>query len=529
MFKEVITINKVPPNFIDSILTNPSLYEMFKNEFEINTDYFQNICKEEYLHLMLKFIEDTLFSSNIFHIYSEEIDIEEFTKNKLSFIRSFYDDFILEEIKKTPENILSTKFFKGLEFAKNHDTYAQKSSEFNNLYKYVFTDSIDYFGIIEVILNEPLKNLKNQLPLPLKDFELVSNYVKNNIQGYVDMDIVTSLLHNHAYKTNHIFDAELAYELIRSMIKSYAETYNIELKVKFRTFEDDDETDSEGNTIYIEQKYIDAFISLNYVELFQNVFYEANKKIDRILIKNNSCNLVTLKCIMNLLGNNVDLYKFTQDENLTFKDYEADLQASSFISTLKFFSSFGVNLFDSYIKSKCLELEIEPSLYDISSDKEISLDQRFHKFFSNNPHKKELIKDYPALSVIYNKEGDRLKLIDLIKKISKNEHKDFILEYLHSRIIDPISMIDDMNDFANYHTSIKEIKEIVETEMKYIYVDTFFYSLNSYLKMYKNTKLDLSEFLDDLLVKVNCLKDTPLTHRFIDECLFTIEEARGNI
>lgn len=527
MFNEVIGPNKIPPNFLNSILTNPSLYDMFKNNFDENIEYFQNISKEEYLSEMLKFIEDILFSSNVYHIYSETQDLDEFAHGKLEFIKCFYDDFLLEEFNKKPENILNTRFFKGLEFTRIHDLYANKTKEFQSLYKYVFEESIDYFGITHVLLNEPLKNLKEKRVLSMRDFGLVCNYVKNNIDGLIDMNLATSMLHNHAYKTNHIFDPSVIVEIVKSIIHDYMSKYDLELDVKFiDAIEEEENNDYSSRTVFIDYKYIEGFISLNYVELFEEVFFKVNTKLSEILLEENQCDYKTLKNLMSLLVCKVDLNRIYKDESYKNEHFLTEAHAESFIASLKFFSSFGVNLFSSYIESKMRGLNIMDELEMIVSPKEISLDQKFDEIFKKCPNKKRLIKEFPSLGVIYNESG-RLRLIDLIKKVNSGTNTEFIMEYLHSRIIAPEEMILDVSDLATFNTRIESIKDLIESQLKYIYVDTFYYSLNSYIKMQKLQNFVLGDYLDDLTIKVNCIKDTPLTHRFIDECLLIIDEVRS--
>ncbi len=524
MFDAVINTNKIPPNFLNSILTNPSLYDMFKNEFDENSLYFQNISKNEYLQLMLRFIEDTLFSSNIFHIYSEVSDIDLVTKGKLNFIKQFYDDFLLIELNKNPENILNTSFFKGLVYSLKNDSYAAKTKEFNDLYNYVFNESIDYTGIVEVLLGEAFQCLKEKKSLSIHDFDLVCNYVKNNIENSLDMDLITGLLHNHAYKTNHIFDPLVVEKIVSALIDDYTAQYGIKLKVEFPNGTEDD-LEIDDSTVLIDYKYIEGFVSLNYVELFENVFFEVNTKVSEILLKENKCDYLTFKNLISLLVCKVDLNKIYTNKDYMPSAFLAEAHAASFVASLKFFSSFGVNLFESYIESKTKSLDFDVQAIT-SSHKEFSLDQRFNAFFEKCTYKKELLSKYPALNVIYNENG-RLRLIDLVKKASKNQNKDFIVEYLHSRIIEPLDMIIDVNDLATYNTRNLETKELIENQLKFIYVDTFYYSLNSYIKMHSN-KLNVEEYLDDLIVKVNCIKDTPLTHKFIDECLFTINDLKEN-
>lgn len=530
MFKEIIGETKITPNFLNSILTNLSLYEMFKDDFENNTEYFQGISKEEYLSEMLRFIETLLFSGNIFHIYEKTEELEAVTAGKLSYIKKFYDDFLLDAFKEKPENILKTKIFKGLEFAKNNDEYAERTTEFRDLYDYVFKTSLDYTGIVEVLTKEPISNILRGETLSIIDFDILCNYVKSNINGYIDMELVTAMLHNHAYKSNHIFEREVAEVLVFSTIKSYLDEYGIEITVEFHNgldSKEESEHSFEPNVIRIDYSLIDSFISLNYVELFERVFYEAEFIKIHTLLEKNQNDYNTLKVLMNLLINKVDLDRLFIEEDYIPVEFLTDLKASNFVKTLRFFSIFGVNLYDGYIISKTSSLELFDTEEHISK-KEISLDQRFEQTFSRHSKKAELVKKYSALKLFFNLDGSRKKSIELIKSLKNEETKEAIIEYLHSRIIDPLSMINDVSDLSNYKPKDEFLKEFIIQEIKYIYVDTFYYSLDSYLKLYRE-RLDVDEFLDDLLLKINCIKDTPLTHRFIDEAVFTIADMKQNL
>ncbi len=529
MFKEIIGETKIAPNFLNSILTNAALYDMFKNDFDANAEYFQGIDREEYLGEMLKFIEDALFSSNVFHIYGEPEDLETGTEGKLAYIKRFYDDFLLEVFRESPEKILKTKIFKGFEFAYKNDLYAKRTTEFLELYEYVFKTSLDYEGIVRVLIKEPLANILAGETLSILDFDILCNYVKNNIYGFIDMDLVTALLHNHAYKSNHIFDREVTEIIVSSTIRSYLEEYDIPVAVEFHNgLDSKKESDHsfEPNTIHLDYSLIDGFISLNYVELFENAFKEAELIKIHALLTENRCDYDTLKVLMNLLVEKVDLERLFDDAEYNPQEFYADLKASNFVKTLRFFSMFGVNLHNGYIASKTASIEVT-EVQEIQSKKEVSLDQKFDQVFSKHPNRRELIKKFAILKLLFNQDGSKKKTIELMKQSKNTEYRDTIIDYLHSRIIDPETMIEDVNDLSNYRPKDEEVKELVTQELKYIYVDTFFYSLDSYLKLYKS-RLDVEEFLDDLLLKINCIKDTPLTHRFIDEAVFTITDMKQN-
>ena len=95
MFSKPINENRIPPNFLNSILTNEALYTMFKNDFEKNTEYFQKIDKDEYLYAMLKFITDKLYSKNALQIYEENFEESKLDNNSfLICIENFYNDLI---------------------------------------------------------------------------------------------------------------------------------------------------------------------------------------------------------------------------------------------------------------------------------------------------------------------------------------------------------------------------------------------------------------------------------------------------
>lgn len=533
MFIREIHERIIPPNFLNSILTNPSLYEMFKNDFDKNGEYFQGIKKEEYLCAMLEFLEDVLFSKNLFHIYGESLEDGGIYDGKLTYIRNFYDDFLLDEFKDKPENVLKTRFFKGLEFAKSEDEYASCIGEFTRLYDYVFSESIDYRGIVDVLTKDAIGKLRKGESLSLKEFDLLCNYVKNYIEDTIPMDIVTGMLKNHAFKANHIFDREVATILVRSVIQNYLESYGIKSDlVVLNGLESGEESgrDLKTNTIYLDISLIDKFTSLNYIELYEVAFMEADILKDSILLSENRIDYETLKTLMNLIVLGVDVSKVSGDKDFFPEEYYTDLKASAFIKALRFFSSFGVNLFESYIASKTKDIEWEGNPTDVISPKEICLDQRFVRVLEREPNRKEIIGKYGVIRKLFTADGKRKSTLELIKTLSKDPiDRAFLEEYLNTRIMEPEYMIDDVNEMAQYKPKDESIKELLEKELKYILVDSFYYSLDSFIKLSASTKLDIEDYLDDLLFKVNCIKDVPLTHRFIDEAIFVINDMKQSI
>lgn len=532
MFSKIISDTKIPPNFLNSILTNKSLYDMFKNDYENNLEYFQNRNKQEYLYSGLEFIENTLFSGNIYHIYDEST--LENRNTSLEYIRNFYDDFMLEEFKKDPENLLKTKFFRGVRYAFENDDYASKVDDFISLYDYAFKESLNYEELTSIILKPILSKLYDGSFLNLSEFDLLCDYVKNNTAGYVNMNIVTNMIKNHAFKANHIFDRDVVKELIKSTTKDYMDNYNLKCFIEFKHSEELEKGELsykfEPNIITLDENLITSFIGGNYVELFNALFYYLSVMKQALLFKENRVDYETLKVLMNMINEKVDLEKIFIDDTYMPYSYFADLKTSAFIKVLRFYQSFGVDLFGNYADNKLSTLEITEESECIPK-KEISLEIMFASKMSklDTDKIKALLSAYPVLKVFYDETGARKRTIDLVKKITSDEHHELILTYLRSRIIEPEIMIEDVSDLLNYKAKNETINETITTLLKYIYVDSFNYSVNSYL-LFNETKssFDKQEYLDDLTIKINCLKDSPLSHNFIDEALFVIEEMKQN-
>ncbi len=528
MFKEVIHDREIPPNFLNSILTNPSLYEMFKNNFEENTEYFQGIDKEQYLSSMLEFIESELFTGNLFHLYSD--DVENVPENKLVYIKNFYDDFLLSEFKSNPENILKTRIFKGLEYARKYDKYASKIEEFNRLYDYVFHESIDYFGIVEVLIKNALDELSNG-EVSIKDFDILCNYVKNSIDEVIDMDIITKMLYNHAHKINRIFDIEVAKAIVSSVIKDYLSNFGIDVTVLFVEVTSSGELgehDIENKTISLDDGLLEKFVLLNYVELFERAFLEAELLKTKNLLQEKKNDISTLRTLMDIVVNDEDPENVLKG-NIESTEYYNDFLATNFIRTLRFFASCGVDLFENYNRSHTRDFDLEDPEKLVFSKKDISLDQRFDSKFLKYENRDRVMKEYPVIKIFYDNTGKRKRTIELIKKLLNTSDRDLLIEYLHTRIISPEDMIDDVAGLASYHAKIEENRVFIENEIKYIITDSFYYSLESFIKLNSSTRLNIEEYLEDLRLKVMCLPDTPITHKFIDRALIDIEEAQQNI
>lgn len=498
MFSKEITNSKIPPNFLNSILTNKSLYGMFKDEYEENKDYFQNIPKEEYLDAMLSKIEELLFKEDKLEIYEIEA------------IKVFFDDFLYTKFNEDKLNLLKTKLFKGLNthLSKNY------SKEYKQLYEYIF-EKTNYSNEVDNIIKPILNKFEEKEGLNINEYNILTNYIKNYIKDYIDMDVVYELLRLHAYKTNHIFDKEVVNIILKSITREYTD-FNIRISSTI------EKTDVKSNTIYIDPKFIDDFIFGNYVELINELFINIEMVQDYNYLKDNKLDYNTLKCIENMIIYKVDLDRVYEDESYNPYQYFNDMKASCFVKTMRFFSSFGVNLYNSYINNKSNKIVIKETGNAISH-KSIPLDIRFLKAINKNNVK--YISEYYVLSSILNMDGTRIKTIDLIKKMN-GENQEFIIEYLNKRIIEPESIIDDVNELISYKTTKESNLEIIDKLIRYIYVDTFNYSLNGYIKLYKMEK---EEYLNDLLFKVKCIKNIPQTHKFIDEAIYEIETMKQNI
>ena len=532
MFTRPINENKIPPNFLNSILTNDSLYQMFKNEFDENSEYFQNINKDEYLYSMMKFICDKLESGNLFQIYdSENLDETINRSSVLKYMRTFYDDFMLPLIKQNKENIFDTPFFKSLKYAEKHDEYASLNASFNEFVNYVFNESIDYFASEEEIK----KNLKEKLSsshLSIQEFDLLCNYVKNNITGIITMDFACCMIKNHAYKSNHIFDRDVVKGLLYSTCFDYLKVFGIKPNIEYTDnlylLKNVQTHDISSSTIYIDNLLIDTFISGNYVELFKDLFYKMDLLKEEIIINSDIISYDALNTVMKIVNFKVDITRIFKDESYYPYGYYTDASASAFLKTLKFYQTLGVDLFSNYINSQIDKVDYnkEGSLtYKKEIGQEILFLSKFPKLSTDRIM--ELKNKYSVLKIIFQDNGVRKKAIDLLKSIKKEQNKSLIFKYLMDTIPNPEDLIDDVIDLSNFKSTKDDINELVVRLLKYIYPDTFYYSLDSYIKLNTSkSSFNKREYLDDLYVRVSCIKDIPSTNKFKISALDIIEDMK---
>ena len=496
MFSNVISENSIPPNFLNSIFTNMTLYNMFKDSYEDNLDYFQNKDKDEYLSAMLIKIEDLLYSDSL-------------SEYNIKAIKLFFDDFLASKfIDKS--NLLKTKLFRGL----NYHLVKDNSKEYKKLYDYIF-DKTNYKIEVDNLMSNVFDKLNKKEKLSLNEYSLLNNYVLNNIDGFVSIDIINNMFYLHAYKINHIFDIKTTKELLRCLIRHF---FVLEIKIEYG----ENRVDVNTNTIYLDTKLLDNFIFGNYVELINMAFFEANQIIDYNLLINNLNDYNTLKCIINMICRRVDLNRIYIDDTYKPVNYFNDMKASSFVKTLRFFQSIGVDLFSSYISSKLSNLNIDNDLEYSLPDKMIPLDilieYRFNKSCIS------YLDKYPVLKLVFDDSGKYKSTLNIIKSLI-NTNKEFLSKYLSNRIILPDKLISDIKEFSVCKSKNKDILSIIDNLAKNIYPDIFYYSLTSAILLYKGEKID---YLNDLEVKIKLIKDIPLTHKFIDIALFDIEEMKQN-
>ena len=499
MFSKEVLDSKITPNIINSIFTNNSLYEMFKDDFEDNREYFQNISKEEYLEAMLIYLEKKLFEDN---------KLEEYN---IKAIKLFFDDFLNEKFENDSTNLFKTKLFRGL----NYHYAKDYSIEYQTLYNYIF-DKTNYIEKEKEIIT-PIIDKSNNESLTMNEYNILTYYIKNNIKGFIDINLCYNILRLHAFKTNHIFDQEVAKILVESIIRTITD---LNIKVIY----DEEPSNKENNELHIKTKLLDDFIFGNYVDLLCTLFYNLEQIKDYNNLKNNLVNLDTLKTLETMIIYNVDIEKYLNDENYKPKNYLIDLHASCFIKTLRFFQELGVNLYDSYINSHINKISFDEidNNEEEYINKEISLDIRFLHALKKKDIK--YINEFDVLKLLFNEDKTRIKTTTLLKKHNK-EYNEFIKEYLCFRIIEPHEMIEDVQSLINVDLTNEESNSLKEQLLKYIYVDSFHYSLSNYINFVK----DKDDYLDELYTKVKLIKDTPLTHKFIDEAELEILDMKQNL
>lgn len=493
MFSKEINNTKIPPNFLNTILTNKSVYEMFKYDYLNNIDYFQNRQKEEYLDAILSLFENKLFEDNKLEDYN------------IKAIKLFFDDFLNNKFKEDKTNIFKTLLFRGL----NYHLTKDYSKEYKELYDYIFKES-NYMEIKNEIINPIIDNMMDNLSI--SDYFILTNYIKNNIDGFIDYDLYSKVLYLHVFKTNHVFDKDVVLMLINSLVLDITDL-NIKIEI------DEDDIDVKNNTIHISNKLIEMFIFGNYVELICELYYQIDLIKDYNNLKNNKIDYSTLQTIQNMVVCGVNLDKIFEDDKYTKDTYFNDMKASAFVKTLRLFDEIGVNLFDSFIKSNTSKLDLDIEAEGVILEKEISLDIKFKKSLTKSNLK--YISKYDVLNFLFLEDGTRKSALELIKLSYKDSDLfDFVDEYLSTRIIEPEEIIKDINELGNYKTKDENTNHLIEKLVKYILVDTFRYSVDNYMKLYDKD----TDYLDELVVKIKMIKDNPLTHNFIDNSLFEIEE-----
>lgn len=506
----------ITPNFLHSILTNDTLYEMFKDDFDNNKSYFQNITKEVYIEQISEYISNNLKN------YSDD-------KEYLNCFKKFYDDFILPKIDEKPENIFDLTLFKSI-----REVYEENKINNNeallSFYNYIFSSS-KYFDKSDFIIRQIKSEMQNN-KLSVSDYQILTNYVKNTIDDIIPLDIACLLIRNHAFKYNHIFDANITKKIVLSIANDFFRKYDIRINIQYNELilsKNVKTHDIDTNTIYIDSILIDTFISGNYVELLSNLFFKLILFKDDYLLKANLINLDTLKTIWRCVNNKVEIDKVFIDEKYHPYDYLSEMESNAFIMALRFLNSIGINLFNNYLSSQTRSLDFK-NITIKSSPKEISEEMKFINRFSKT--EKEKIgffrNKYKVISFFYGSDGKRKKAIDLIN-MCDDENIELVFSYLTQIIPEPIYLIDDIVDITGQDYEKDSIKDLVFRLSKYIYPDMFYYSLESFILMNEEkTSFDKDIYLSELYVRISSIKETDETKNFLKNAINAIELMKQN-
>ena len=502
--------NYIPPNFLNSILLNESLYKMFKSDFQDNREYFQNIDKEIYIRELEKYICTSIINNNGESKYYTDF-------------RKFYDDFILPSIKENEETIFTFEIFKTLKIVYRNNNI--NNDEFIKFYDYIFASS-NYFEISDRIINR-IKNIMETNKLSINDSEMLNNYIKNSSEEYIDDYLCCLLIKNHIYKYNHIFDVNIVKKIVLSIANDFFKKYGIKINIEYTDIvlsKNVKTHDIDTFTIYINSILIDTFISGNYVELLSSLFYKLMILKDEYLITNNILDLGTLRALWKLVNNKVELDKIFIDSKYHPYDYYSELETNAFIMTLRFLNNMGINLFDNYLNSQIRDLKLD--IIDAkNSPKEIPEEMKFINRFSKMEKEKIafLRNKYKVLEFFYDESGKRIKAIELLSNFDRG-YKNIILDYLYLVISEPICIIDDVIDIINQKFNNKDVEDFVTKLMKYIYPDIFYYSLDSYIIMSEDKiSFNKNEYLSDLYVRISSIKETEETKKFLKNAINAIE------
>ena len=500
----------LPPNFLDSILSNDSLYAMFKNDFDNNREYFQNVSKDIYIKEIEKYI------CKKFENYNGE-------STYLNYYKRFYDDFILPIIRESEESIFTFEIFKILKMVYRNNEL--NSEDFIAFYNYVFSSS-NYFEISDKIISR-IESIMENGELSITDYEILNNYIKNTVDEYIKNHLSCLLIKNHVYKYNHIFDTFIVKKIVLSIANDFFRKYGIRVNIEYTDIilsKNVKTHDVNNFTIYLDSILIDTFISGNYVELLSSLFYKLMLLKDDYLICNNVVGLDTLKALWKLVNAKVELDKIFVDIKYHPYDYYSDMEANAFIMTLRFLGSIGINLFDNYLNSQMRDLNLE-IVDSKSSSKEIPEEMRFINRFSKMEKEKiaYMRKKYKVLEFFYDEFGKRKKAIELLNKWDI-QYKNIIFDYLSFSIAEPNCIIEDIIDITNQKFNNGDVENFVMKMMKYIYPDIFYYSLESYIVIGEDKiSFNKDEYLSELYVRISSIKETEESRKFLKNALNAIE------
>ena len=369
-------------------------------------------------------------------------------------------------------------------------------------------------------IKQVLDKINKNEEISAEEFKLVCDYVKSsNYKPNLSLSMI--LIKNHALGINKLDDFDTIKIIINDIAKSF-------LSKKVEVIFSNEELNEKENIIYLDEKLITNFIDGNYIEIFNKLFFKLNMFEKEITLKENKKDFKTFKIVANMINSGVDLSRIFIDKKYKPYNFLNDERANSFIEVLKFFEILGVNLVELYINTNILNVKPEKRKL-VKNTRIISTDIKFLSKLKKMDKEKvdTLISTYPSLSLFYTGKN-RISTIDLIKNMENKSIKKEILRHLESRIIEPHIMIDDAIELDTTYDD-KETQKIVNKLLKYIYPDTFYYSLNFYLELNSNKKdFDYINYLDELLIKVNSY--TPdISENFVNEVLYIIEEVKQNI
>lgn len=478
-------MNKISPNMIKNICSVPNVTKMFI-KYEDNTSYFSEGTKEEYLVEIKKYIYEVMTS----YLYAGSFIMDtHFIDCSIKLFSNYFID---------DSNILNEKLFHYFKNYKNlvnmcverkigpcsfrnkdlrNQALEVANNQLNQIDKF-FKDSnyeermLNAFSYFDKYL--PYENLSN------RSFKKLNGLIESS--GIMVPNKYVHLFISNVIRNNISASFLAIRNSLESIVGNYALNHNLNVYFEATTTEFDTKGIYFDNVIRIKDDLILEFIKnpqANIYELFNELFFELRELIqDKGFKSKRKMNYSEIKMLKNdLLGmclkssinikRNVDVGK------------DVDEYQIASIYTNRYLESIGLK---DFIKKHRRKKVNDKS--DVLVDyKMVKVDQLFDELFPNiikqysTEYEKDIFKEYPILSLMYDERGRRYSTLELFKLREELKKKKSISSEIDVHNINQILFNQNLS-FVNLVADYKEM--VMDSELEFDgkddYIKNYLYS-----------------------------------------------------